>query len=1825
MKNKRNLKNSLALVSLVLFLLVPGFGWAQSFVLSPTILPDFGNQCITTTSGQSFTITGTSLTTADVTVGALAGFSYSTAALGPFTSTLTLTQPGGAFSSTVYVNFSPTLVQSYNGNIVVSGGGAVSANCAATGSGVNTPPAVTTTTPATTITATTVTCSGNVTNAGCGSFTARGICYGTGANPDVLGIHSSEAGTTGVFSSSLTGLTPATTYHFRAYATSSVTTTYGADFTFTTLSLVPVVISLAPTTITNNSATFHGNVNANGGSTTVSFQYGLATLTYGALMTAAESPVTGSSPTAVSLAVTGLFPNTQYFFRAVGTNSGGPGYGNELTFTTLPLAPVVTSAAATTVTSNSATLNGTVNANGASTAVTFQYGLTTSYGTTITAIGSPVTGSSNMAVSLDINNLAPNTLYHFRAVGTNTGGTMNGGDLTFTTLPAPTVITTTSTPAQFSAIINGTVNANGFATDVTFQYGQTTAYGSAVSATPGTASGTSVTNVSAVISGLVPNTLYHFRAVGINSVGTSFGNDQTFTLLASGAAPTTQASNITFSAVTATGMTVSWTPGNGARRVVMMNTYLNFPDPITLNGTSPAANTIYTGGDPQVVYNGTGNSVTVTLSNASPIWYQFRVYEYNGTGSGASYCIASGASNPNSQLNATLSGIKRVGLLGDYHTLTIAAQAIRDNVISGPLQLILIDDTYPTETFPIRIDYNLGSSATNTITIKPDVGKHPVITGNTAGEIFLLYGCDYVAIDGSNQVGGTTKDLSIINNYPGPASGADPNYNCGINLLNNSSKSPTNCVIKNCIVTALPDLINSYGIATTAGYGNYNNISIVNNTITNARFGIEYVGLSGNKSNNGIISGNILGDAAHPLTQGGILMSNCDNMLISGNEIFGFAAGTPVQTQYGISVGTGSTNTRIIKNKIHDFYYSDVDAYACRGIIYNAEATSPTEISNNLIYNIKGRGARISTADQAFAENIPSGISVMSGGNLQIYNNSINLTGNVLGTSDLAFESGSACLLINSGVTNLDIRNNIFKNSMTGIVGSSVCKTYGIVSYSAANAIGVVNYNDYFIDGVNPVTGYLASDLVTLANWQAATAKDANAVSANPGFVSDNDLHPGQIGPNNSGIAISAITSDYANVTRSNPPDMGAYEYSLLATVTTGAATSLTSSGATLNGSVNANNESAAVTFEYGLTAGYGTTITIALPVTGSVLTPVSSTLTGLLPNNSYHFRINANTAAGIVHGNDQTFTTLAIPATVVTEIPTNVNGTSAQLNGTVNANNASTAVSFNFGLTTAYEYAPINATPSTITGSTVTTALANMSNLIPNTTYHYRIVGINTAGTSNGADQTFTTPCILPGAISGADRAICLNESTTLGAAAVTGNTYAWTSVPAGFTSALANPTVSPLSTTTYTVAETITATACTNSHSVVVTVNPLPLAAAGTDRAICLNESTTLGATAVTGNTYSWTSVPAGFTSLVANPAVAPLLTTTYTITETITATGCTNTHSVVVTVNPLPVAAAGADRAICLNESTTLGAAAVTGNTYSWTSVPAGFTSVAANPMVTPLLTTTYTVAETITATGCTNMHSVVVTVNPLPVPAITGPSSAAAGSTSNIYSTDAGMTGYIWTVSAGGTITAGAGTQSITVTWNTAGAQQVSVLYTSSLGCNPFTPAIYSITVNPVPNAPVITLSGYTLTSDAPQGNQWYMNGVLIPGATNASYLVLQTGSYTSIVTLNGVASGPSNIVNVIYVGISTVEAGQFGLYPNPSNGLFTASLTWPTTEMFTIRVYNNLGSLMFEQKDILVDGSARQLVDLSAAPNGIYTVSFTSGNSRVIRKIIINHQ
>ncbi|MEI9958841.1 MAG: hypothetical protein WDM90_21590 [Ferruginibacter sp.] len=174
-------------------------------------MPDFGNVCLnTTSSAASFSIDGNNLTGTNIAVAALPGFTYSTTAGGTYTGTLSLSYTGTSFTGkVVYVKFSPTAVQSYSGNIILSGGGVASYPVAATGAGVNTLPTVTTG-GATLVTGTTATVAGTLTSVGCGTLVGYGIEYSASSGfPEGTGTQVPASNLSGGnFSVNLTGLHP---------------------------------------------------------------------------------------------------------------------------------------------------------------------------------------------------------------------------------------------------------------------------------------------------------------------------------------------------------------------------------------------------------------------------------------------------------------------------------------------------------------------------------------------------------------------------------------------------------------------------------------------------------------------------------------------------------------------------------------------------------------------------------------------------------------------------------------------------------------------------------------------------------------------------------------------------------------------------------------------------------------------------------------------------------------------------------------------------------------------------------------------------------------------------------------------------------------------------------------------------------------------------------------------------------------------------------------------------------------------------------------------------------------------------------------------------------------------------------------------------------------------------------------------------------------------------------------------------------------------------------------------------------------------------------
>lgn len=289
-----------------------------------------------------------------------------------------------------------------------------------------------TTTAASAITATTASSGGNVTADGGGTITARGVCWGASANPTTAGSHTTDGTGSGTFTSSLTGLTPGTTYHIRAYATNSAGTAYGSDLTFTTAAVIPTLTTTAASAITQTTATSGGNITSNGGAAVTARGVCWSTSTGPTIAGSHTSDGTGSGTFTSS--ITGLTPGTLYYVRAYATNSVGTAYGNEITFTSGSVtAPVLTTTAASSIGATSATSGGNITSAGGGT-ITAR-GVCWSTSPNPTTAGSHTSdGTGTGSFSSSLTGLSAGTLYYIRAYATNSAGTSYGDQLTFYTL-----------------------------------------------------------------------------------------------------------------------------------------------------------------------------------------------------------------------------------------------------------------------------------------------------------------------------------------------------------------------------------------------------------------------------------------------------------------------------------------------------------------------------------------------------------------------------------------------------------------------------------------------------------------------------------------------------------------------------------------------------------------------------------------------------------------------------------------------------------------------------------------------------------------------------------------------------------------------------------------------------------------------------------------------------------------------------------------------------------------------------------------------------------------------------------------------------------------------------------------------------------------------------------------------------------------------------------------------------------------------------------------------------------------------------------------------
>ncbi|MFC2101611.1 T9SS type A sorting domain-containing protein [Bacteroidota bacterium] len=232
------------------------------------------------------------------------------------------------------------------------------------------------------------------------------------------------------------------------------------------------------------------------------------------------------------------------------------------------------------------------------------------------------------------------------------------------------------------------------------------------------------------------------------------------------------------------------------------------------------------------------------------------------------------------------------------------------------------------------------------------------------------------------------------------------------------------------------------------------------------------------------------------------------------------------------------------------------------------------------------------------------------------------------------------------------------------------------------------------------------------------------------------------------------------------------------------------------------------------------------------------------------------------------------------------------------------------------------------------------------------------------------------------------------------------------------------------------------------------------------------------------------------------------------------------------------------------------------YNWT-LPPGFT-ITGGVMSSTIFVNAAVGASsgTITVNGTNacgdgTIATLPVTVFARPTPTITGPVTACAGSAGHVYSTEAGMSSYQWTISSGGTIQSGSGTNTVTVTWDSAGSRSISVNYANAPGCEANTPVNYPVTVLPQPvptingdDSVCVGSTGNTYTTDAGMTNyQWTVSsgGVITDGGNSTSNFITITwnsiGNQTVSVSYSNANDCTPTAPKVFGVLVSSIPTPQ----------------------------------------------------------------------------------
>lgn len=888
----------------------------------------------------------------------------------------------------------------------------------------------------------------------------------------------------------------------------------------------------------------------------------------------------------------------------------------------VPVPATADTISATSITTTSAVLNGSVNANGGAATVSFDYGLDNTYGTNVAGTPAAVSGSSVTAVGTTLTGLSPATTYHFRASASNGSGTANGADMTFTTLSA-----------YISALglSSGTLSPSFIPTAFGYHASVDTLVSSvSITATTADNQATVAINGSPVLSGNASSPislLYGDNTIKIVVTASDRISTQTYSVVVTRAVPASWTvayssgtdAPVTTNGFTATGGTVdfvlNYAPMPGTTLMVVNNTGLGF-----INGTF---NNLAHGQEVNLSYNGvtypfaasyyggTGNDLVLVWARSRPI-----AWGYNLNGQlGNNTITSSNVPTVVTTAGTPLAGRTLLALsVGGAHSVALCSDgtlAAWGSNLSGQLG----NNQYTDSSIPVAVT----TSAT-------PLDSRTVIAASSGDSHTLVLCSDGTLVAwGSNSKGQLGNGTTTVSRVP---------------VAVTTAGTPLEGKV---IVAVAAGSFHNLALCsdgTLAAWGYNTNGQLGNNTTTNSSIPVAVT-----------------------------------------------TAGSPLAGKTVVSIAAGEHHNV---------------ALCSDGTLVTWGFNWDGELGNNTTTN----------------SSVP--VAVTTAGTV------------LAGKTIVKVASGSFhCLALCSDDTLTAWGSNIYGELGDGTRTNR--KTPVAVSTSGALA-------------GKSVIGFSAGNSLSLAQCEDGTALGW-------GYNGYGELGSGDTNSIISGIATVsssafAVGETFMQVASGQSADhaLGLAATPVPATSTTLAATSLTATSVVLNGIVNANGGGAAVSFDYGLLSSYGANVA-GMPgsVSGGTSTAVSTTLTGLTPGTTYHFRVNGSNGSGTANGADLTFTTLTLQQ----------NWRQTFFGATANSGRtADTADYDGDGIPNLMEYA-LNFNPTTAGKLPVTTSLNGA-----NFEYTYTR---STASVSAGTSYTVEWSGALPGtwSSSGVTQAVLSDDGT--------------------------------------------------------------------------------------------------------------------------------------------------------------------------------------------------------------------------------------------------------------------------------------------------------------------------------------------------------------------------------------------------------------------------------------------------------------------------------